>query len=842
MATHQAWAAASWLRRPFSSSGAAEPAPPADLPNRYEDWRDRFIAQRLPVLYLVGMVVNPLFIGLDFLAHRDKLVTLVIIRAVMEAGLFVAYLALRLRLTGFNRHVLLAFFPLYPNICISHMILAMGDEPTTYYNGLGLVLLTTAVIVPVSWPSHLTGQIATLTYYYGALAATGFPVGSRSLLIESVYFLVFTCVALQISVILYERLQRAEFRARLSEHRARAELQASNQKLLELDRLKSEFFANISHELRTPLTLCLSAFDAMRKLAPTAECRDILDIGSRNGARLLYLINELLDLARFDSGRAKPVKQCFDLTSLVRTVAANFQSSDRKRVHFRGATEPVAIEADPRQVRKVLYNLVSNAIKFSDPEAGEVWIRLAHNGDQVSLEVEDNGIGIPREHQARIFDRFTQVESSATRRYEGTGIGLALVKEIVAHHGGTITVESEPGQGSTFTMTLPRGTVPAGSLPPVEEEDHLPPPVPVLDEEAGPAGHASGSLASDRPLVLVADDNPDMRRYLERVLKPHYRVDLAKDGADALDRARALHPNLILSDVMMPRASGHDLLRAVRQDAALAHIPIIFLTARAGGEARIEALEAGADDYIAKPFQADEVLARVANLIRTRAQERELAALQQDKLKRFLPPQVADMITSGDADTLLRSHRKEITVVFIDLRGFTAFAESTEPEAVIAVLREYQAAMGPLIVQNQGTLERFTGDAMMIFFNDPLPVENHPEQAVRLAVAMRDRVEELQAGWRRRGYELGAGIGMDVGHATLGVVGFEGRMDYAAIGTVTNLAARLCGEAQNGQILVSARFLDRISHLAVAEARGDLTLKGFRHPVSVHNIIGLQAP
>ncbi len=268
---------------------------------------------------------------------------------------------------------------------------------------------------------------------------------------------------------------------------------------------------------------------------------------------------------------------------------------------------------------------------------------------------------------------------------------------------------------------------------------------------------------------------------------------------------------------------------------------MIFLTALAGTDARIESLEAGADDYIPKPFDEHEVLARVNNLIRFRAQERALFELQKEKLREFLPPPVAEMILSGGAEEFLRAHRTEITVVFTDLRGFTAFAETAEPEDVMAVLREYQAELGGTIAEHQGTLERFYGDSLMIFFNDPIPVQNHPEQAARMAIAMLQRIVGLRTQWNKRGFDLGAGVGIATGYATLGAIGFQGRQDYAAIGTVCNLAARLCAEARHGQILVSERFLERLGDLVYAEPVGSLTLKGFTRPVPAYNITGFRS-
>jgi class 3 adenylate cyclase/anti-sigma regulatory factor (Ser/Thr protein kinase) len=498
----------------------------------------------------------------------------------------------------------------------------------------------------------------------------------------------------------------------------------------------------------------------------------------------------------------------------------------------------VALEGDSRQLKKVLYNLLSNAFKFSDPQTGQVWIRLAFKDQSLELEVEDNGIGIPRQQLARIFDRFTQVEGGATRRYEGSGIGLALVKEIVALHGGTISVESDLGRGSIFTITLPRGNVTKDHVLGVsdEEDDQTFLPPQPIERQVDP--HTPATVKLNAPLVLVVDDNADMRSYVERILRKDYRIVLAKDGAEAFEQAQRQHPELIVTDVMMPKMSGHDLLQAVRHHKALRSVPIIFLTARAGTEARVESLDAGADDYLSKPFDELELLARVGNLIRTRAQERELVQLQKEKLSRFLPPNLADLIMSGEHDDFLRGHRQEISVLFIDLRGFTAFVELAAPEEVMTVLREYQAVMGRLVSEYGGTLERFVGDAVMVYFNDPLPCPNHAEQAVKLAVAMRQAVESLRHEWKSHGIDLGAGIGIATGYATIGAIGFEGRKDYAAIGPVTNLAARLCSEAQHGQILISDRVISCVKGLVTMESIGELKLKGVQKPVAVAQVIG----
>ncbi|MEP6887480.1 MAG: ATP-binding protein [Nitrospirales bacterium] len=794
------------------------------------------------MLYYLGLIANPVFIAADILLHRDHLNSLLVIRSVLELALLVCFFLLTRHPSLLKPNALLVLWVWIGNLCIAQMTVVLGGFTAQYYNGLNLVFLAAAVIVPISWPSHLVAQIGILSYYYGANFLHGTTSGGINAAIENSFFLVWTCVALLFSVYLYERLQRAEFDARQSERTVRRELEASNQKLLELDRLKSEFFANISHELRTPLTLSLGAFKTLVRSSPPGCSEELIQTGLRNTSRLLFLINELLDLAKFDSGRAQLRKRRVDLAILIRNVAANFESSQKSRVHTKGLSQPLTVEVDPRQMKKVLYNLLSNAFKFSDPVDGQVWIRVSLRGDTVELDIEDNGIGIPLEQHQRIFERFTQVEGSATRRYEGSGIGLALVKEIVALHGGTISVESEVGRGSTFTLLIPCEKIGTEEIVEVDDDDEgtIIPLLPGSQEEEVGMVICSPGQADNNPLILVADDNPDMRRYVERILGRKFRIVLAKDGAEALEYAKSKRPALILTDAMMPRMSGYDLLRAVRADNFLRSIPVVFLTARAGTDAHVESLEAGADDYIAKPFDENELLARVSNLVRVRAQEKELIELQKEKMARFLPPHVADMIVSGDHDNFLNGHRTEISVLFVDLRGFTAFAETAEPEELMTVLKQYQQEMGEVISEYGGTLERFSGDAIMVFFNDPLPVPNHAEQATRMALKMRDRLAQLVSQWSRHGIALGAGMGISIGHATLGVIGFKKRQDYAAIGGVTNLAARLCSEAQHGQILVSDRFLHYVEDLVEAEPVGNMTLKGFNRSVRAYNLICLK--
>jgi class 3 adenylate cyclase len=374
------------------------------------------------------------------------------------------------------------------------------------------------------------------------------------------------------------------------------------------------------------------------------------------------------------------------------------------------------------------------------------------------------------------------------------------------------------------------------------------------------------------PRILIADDNPENVDIFQKRLAVHgYEILTASDGEDALAIARAKQPDLILLDVMMPKMDGIDVCRHLKADPSVPFIPIIMITAKTGSRDVVAGLEAGADEYLPKPVDHAALVARVKSMLRIKAlhdevQEQtaqlgaqsvqlaewnrtleqrvaeQLAELERvGRLKRFFSPQLAELIVAGGAEDPLKTHRREVTVVFLDLRGFTAFAETAEPEEVMGVLREYHAEMGQLILAHEGTLERFTGDGMMIFFNDPVPMPNPAEQAIRMALAMRDRVAELIVKWRKRGYELDFGVGIAQGYATIGAIGFEGRWDYGAIGTVTNLAAHLCGEAKPGQILISRRLLGTVEELIEVEPVGELTLKGFRRPITAHNVLRLKA-
>jgi adenylate cyclase len=371
----------------------------------------------------------------------------------------------------------------------------------------------------------------------------------------------------------------------------------------------------------------------------------------------------------------------------------------------------------------------------------------------------------------------------------------------------------------------------------------------------------------EAPLVLVVDDVPDNIDILQMRLESQgYEVITAGDGEQALAVVRERLPDLVLMDIMMPRLDGIAAMKQLKADAKLPFIPVILVTARADAKDVVAGIEAGGDDYLTKPVDQAALMARVRAMLRIKAlhdtvqdqagkladQAAELAMWNKDlearvqaqlgeiermgTLKRFLAPQLAELIVARGDEKILEIHRRDIVVVFCDLRGFTSFAVTAEPEEVLDLLNEYHAVLGPLITAAEGTLDHFSGDGLMVIFNDPLPCPDPAQRAVRMAVEMRGAVARLQAEWRRRGREIGFGIGIAQGYATLGQIGFAERVDYTAIGTVCNIASRLCDDAKSGQILISKRVAGAVENLFPLEEIGEVALKGLAQPVTVYNV------
>ncbi|RKH13206.1 response regulator [Corallococcus sp. CA047B] len=447
------------------------------------------------------------------------------------------------------------------------------------------------------------------------------------------------------------------------EERQRAE------QLAELDRAKTAFFHNISHEFRTPLTLMLGPLeDVLARVPVTEEARHDLEVVHRNAGRLLRLVNTLLDFSRLEAGRIDSRFEPTDLAAFTQDLASHFRSAvERTGLLFTVDCPPLPepVYVDRRMWEKVVFNLLSNALKFTF--TGSLSVRLKAREDAVVLRVTDTGTGIPAAELPHLFERFHRVRNARGRTHEGTGIGLALVRELVAQHGGDVAVESVEGEGSTFTVRIPRGTshLPAERILAAREQEPTAQDArPFLQEaerwsdteplsgEAPPAAVTEPVTGGEapRPRVLVADDNADMREYVQRVLSPSFDVTLATDGQAALEAARTHAPDLVLTDVMMPRLGGFGLLRALREAPATRSVPVVMLSARAGEEAAVEGLEAGADDYLVKPFSARELVARVRSML-------ELAHMRRETLRQeLLAASLRERLQARDDFLAVASH------------------------------------------------------------------------------------------------------------------------------------------------------------------------------------------
>lgn len=637
------------------------------------------------------------------------------------------------------------------------------------------------------------------------------------------------------------------------------------ERLRELDRQKTEFFQNVSHEFRTPLTLTIGPLESSVAQAQGLTY-DQSVIALRNSRRLLRLVNQMLDLQRLDAGRMQPSFRPCNMQDFVEQIVDSFQPYCQKKqiqlvAHL--ADCPM-VYLDAEKFDKVLYNLLSNAIKFT--EAGgkiEVVMQAAYSDfsglvSECVIQVRDSGIGIRDDQIPYLFERFRQADGSASRSYEGTGLGLSLVKELVDLHGGKVTVASTYGQGTTFSVGLPVGKAhlpeqQVSELPVEIEQSRAMIELADIETElqdqapavcAGLAGLAEAPAAiaatsTTFPAVpiaaklLVVDDNADMRNYVSSVLqRAGHQVWTARQGAEGFEMAKANRPQLIVTDLMMPIVSGLEMIQMIRQDEALQGTPIVLLTAKADEDTRIEGTEIGADAYLSKPFNDRELLAEVRNLLALKANEHRVAELNtyltESVLQRFLPPALVQKAAQGNLALDLSPEPRMITVLFSDIVGFTQLSNTLRARRVAELLNEYLTEMTRAIFDNGGTVDKFIGDAIVAIFGAPEDLT--PNEQVRRALAaarqMYRSLAELNQRWQIQGIDsIQFRCGIHQGTAVVGLFGSPERSDYTAIGPCVNIAARLQEAADPNAILVSAAVADYLDDPTITKF-SPLKLKG----------------
>lgn len=640
------------------------------------------------------------------------------------------------------------------------------------------------------------------------------------------------------------------------------------ERLIEADRLKTEFFQNISHEFRTPLTLTIGLLEEA-----VNSSRDLpLEQGAialRNSRRLLRLVNQLLDLQRIDAGRMQPSFQPCNIVAFCRNIVESFTPYCQKKqlylvTEFSENCPPVYLDIE--RFDKVIYNLLSNAMKFT-PAGGTITISVEPVGENCLLKVQDSGIGIRQEQIPFLFERFRQAEGSENRSYEGSGIGLALVKELVELHNGQVNVESVYGQGATFEVWLQTGN---SHLPTdrvveepaefnasklavefadveaeLEEAEEL-----LAVEQAENIAQVNSNdvvveaIRESPPTILMVDDNPDLRNYVSRIMrKSNFNVMLARNGAEAFEIAQIHHPHLIITDLMMPIVSGLDLIKMIREEKDLRGTPIILLTAKADEDTRIEGVERGADAYLSKPFNDRELLAEVHNLLALKENERKVQELNsyltESVLRRFLPPEMVQRAAQGELALDLRPEPKLVTVLFSDIVGFTQMSNILQARRIAELLNEYLAEMTKAIFANGGTVDKFVGDAVMAIYGSPeeLTADEQVQRAVASARAMLKALDKLNERWQNLGLigQNGASpvrfrCGIHQGNAVVGMFGGAERSDYTAIGPSVNIAARLQEAAEPNTILVSQTVANYVDNREVKQY-GYLKLKGIDEEV-----------
>jgi response regulator RpfG family c-di-GMP phosphodiesterase/signal transduction histidine kinase len=704
-------------------------------------YQEYHLRDRIRLSLILSMILYPSFLILDAIVTPSRLRAFLIIR------MFVILLNLAqliiLRFTKSQRSLLLQGMVLLIidalGICL--MVFLMGGFASFYYQGLSLVIMVMMVILPFSlkdaavtmsivWAGYFVPSLLIVNGQTAALRAVAAffnlseEIPGWRIAVNNLFFLTSIMIIAVIASSVIDTGRRRELRSRIQLEEMTGQLQESNAKLKTLDELKTQFFANVNHELRTPLTLMLAPLKALlegRMGKVDAGLKDTLETMLRNGYKLLKLINNLLDLTKFEEGKMRLKIKTLNFTEFTASLLTTVKPlADQKQIklYFQHPPHDLDLTVDPDHFEKVVLNLLSNAIKFT-PRGGKITVYIEDKEQGVSLTVEDTGIGIPANMLESIFDRFSQVDGSMSRAQEGTGIGLSLVREIVALHQGKVRAESELGKGSRFIVDILKG------------EDHFSPEVLDRRQEEQPVGlrrrtsdtqeprvqdivtdarrlqlvdlervDIEGSAAATKThdaLILAIDDNFEVLKLMKILLSDEFDLELAPSAEKGLAIMREKSPDLVLCDVMMPGMDGHAFSRAVKADEGLKHIPIILVTARTGAEMLAEGMQAGADDYISKPFDSVELKARIRALLRIRQVESELAMVNRnlkmrtsdlvDQQRSLFLSTVKSLVSAIDAkDEYTRHHSTRVTEFTLKIAARMGFSEKETSDLELAAI------------------------------------------------------------------------------------------------------------------------------------------------------------
>ncbi len=614
---------------------------------------------RAKLATILSAILYVSFLGLDAIYTPEFFQEFVIIRVTVFVGHLVLLFLYSQTHTNRGYIRLGMALVLIDAAGISLMIQFLGGFLTSYYQGLNLIIFGMVVVIPLAFrETMILYSFIWASYAIPSFITLPSGEGEWRFVINNLFFLTSIIVIGAFGSYIMDSIRRRELKNRIQLEEITSQLQESNAKLKTLDELKTQFFANINHELRTPLTLMLAPLNMLlggKAGRITAGMKEILDTMQRNGFRLLKLINNLLDLTKYEEGKMRLKVETVNFTEFVSDMLQSVKSmADQKkiRLYYQHPPHNIDLTIDPDQFEKVILNLLSNALKFT-PEKGKITLYIEDHDHTISFAVEDTGIGIPTDMLETIFDRFSQVDGSASRFHEGTGIGLSLAKEIVSLHRGSIKAESEHDKGTRFTVEMLKGDAhfaadvldrrvkdePVGMKRRATDEDgprvqeivadsrrlHLVD-LEKIEIETGRIDEAKFHDA----LLLVIDDNPEVLKLMKMLLSEEFDLELTTSAEHGLILLKDKNPDLILCDVMMPGMDGHTFSKKVKSDENTKHIPILLVTAQSGADMMSEGIEAGADDYIAKPFDSVELKARIRSLLRMRDIESELALVNRN--------------------------------------------------------------------------------------------------------------------------------------------------------------------------------------------------------------------